>query len=306
MAILDGLKSLFGGGSKKNSSGKSAKNRKILVRERFELLREAISGTMSKFYMARDRETDQIVGLKILDKKKNDAFEERFKGLKKPREGVIATGFDHPNIVKTLEHGMTSDGEYYLIMEFVDGPGLNALLYSDQKKMLDGQRVVVIRQIAEAIKVVHQAGYIHRDICPRNIMLNKKTGKMMLIDFGLTLPAKPEFMQEGNRTGNPNYMAPEIIRRKKTSPRVDVFAFGVTAYEICTGDLPWSRGLTGAAAMDHATNPPNDIRNIKPDINPRLADAIHWCLQQDVEKRCPDMDAFLNKIRGLRSETAAE
>ena len=298
MPLLDSLKSLFASGSGKNTK------RRVDVRERFELLREAISGTMSKFYMARDRESDQIVGLKILDKKKNDAFEERFKGLKKPREGVIATTFDHPNIVKTLEHGQTTNGEFYLVMEYVDGPGLNHLLYSEQVKVLDGQRVIVIRQIAEALKEVHDKGYIHRDICPRNLMLDKKSGKVKLIDFGLTLPAKPEFMQEGNRTGNPNYMAPEIIRRKKTSPRVDVFAFGVTAYEICTGDLPWSRGLTGAAAMDHATNPPNDIRNIKPDIHPKLAQAIHWCIEQEANERCPDMNAFLLKIQSVKSETA--
>lgn len=299
MALLDSLKSMFSSGS-----GKNSKKSKVNVRERFELLREAISGTMSKFYMARDRESDQIVGLKILDKKKNEAFEDRFKGLKKPREGVIATLFEHPNIIKTIEHGMTTGGEYYLVMEYIDGPGLNNLLYSEQNKILDGKRVVVIRQIAEALKAVHEAGYIHRDICPRNIMLDKKSGKMKLIDFGLTLPCKPEFMQEGNRTGNPNYMAPEIIRRKKTSPRVDVFAFGVTAYEILTSDLPWSRGLTGAAAMDHATKSPNDIRKIMPNINPKLADAIHWCLDQNVEKRCPTMDAFLQKTRTIKSEFA--
>ncbi len=74
---------------------------------------------------------------------------------------------------------------------------------------------------------------------------------MKLIDFGLTLPATPQFLQPGKRTGNPNYMAPEIVRRKPTDQRVDVFAFGVTAYEICTGELPWLRGTTGMAAMTH-------------------------------------------------------
>ncbi|MDA7979883.1 MAG: serine/threonine protein kinase [Pirellulales bacterium] len=299
MPILDSFKSLFA-----SSSAKKGRSRRVNVRERFELLREAVSGTMSKFYMAKDRESDKIVGLKILDKKKNDAFEERFKGLKKPREGVIATSFSHPNIVETFEHGQTTNDEYFLVMEFVDGPGLNSLLYSEQNKILNGQRVIAIRHIAEALKAVHEAGYIHRDICPRNIMLDKASGKVKLIDFGLTLPAKPEFMQEGNRTGNPNYMAPEIIRRKKTSPRVDVFAFGVTAYEICTSELPWSRGLTGAAAMDHATKLPTDIRKVKPDIHPKLASAIHWCLQQDVKERCPDMEAFLLKVRSLTSDIA--
>src|SRR5205823_11124665 len=101
------------------------KDRRIDVAERFELLREAISGTMSNFYMARDRKTGKTVGLKILDPEKCAYFEARFKSLKKPPEGAIAMQFKHPRIVETFEYGETKDGKQYLVMEFVEGQGLH-------------------------------------------------------------------------------------------------------------------------------------------------------------------------------------
>ena len=272
---------------------------RVDVRERFELLREGIAGTMSKFYMARDRKTGQIVGLKILDPKKTALVEERFKGLNKPSEGEIAVLFDHPYIVKTFEYGVTTDGCQYLVMEYLGGPGLNTVL-ATRAPLLEGNQVRYIRQAAEAVDVVHKAGFIHRDICPRNLILTEDFQTVKLTDFGLSVPATPPFMQPGNRTGTPNYMAPELVRRFPTDQRIDVFSFGVTAYEICTYELPWPRGSTGLAAMTH-DQPPTDIRKYRPTIHPRLAEAIHWCIQPDPRHRCPSMERFLQAIRRVES-----
>lgn len=272
---------------------------RVDVKERFELLREGIAGTMSKFYMARDRKTGQIVGLKILDPKKTAAVEERFKGLHKPTEGEIAMLFDHPYIVKTFEYGLTTDGSQYLVMEYLGGPGLNTVL-ATRAPILEGRQVRYIRQAAEALNVVHKMGLIHRDICPRNFILTEDEETLKLTDFGLSVPATPPFMQPGNRTGTPNYMAPELVRRFPTDQRIDVFSFGVTAYEICTYELPWPRGSTGLAAMTH-DQPPTDIRKYRPTIHPRLAQAIHWCLESDPQKRCPSMEKFLQTIRRVDS-----
>src|ERR1700682_4031037 len=107
---------------------KSLLRSKVNIRGRFELLREAISGTMSSFYMARDRQSGQIVGLKILDRQKTAALEARFQNLHKPVEGEIAMQMQHPHIVRTFEHGITTDNEQFVVMEFLDGPGLNSLI----------------------------------------------------------------------------------------------------------------------------------------------------------------------------------
>ncbi len=291
MPIKDTFKSLLGG-----AGGK------LNVKSRFELLREATSGTMSNVYMARDRKEDRIVALKILDPEKTAFFEGRFKGLKKPSEGNVAVLFDHPNIVKTYEHGVTSDGAQYLVMEYLRGSGLNAILVMDVGA-LEGRRVDLIRQVATALKTVHEAGFIHRDVCPRNLLFSDDGEVLKLTDFGLTVPAEGAFLQPGNRTGTPNYMAPELVRRRATGQTLDVFAFGVTIYEMCTGELPWMSGETGQAAMTHDT-PPMPITTYRPSIHPTLAEAINSCLVADPAQRCESMEAFLKSIEGLESEDA--
>ena len=170
--------------------------------------------------------------------------------MKKPSEGEIASQFEHPYIVETQEYGVTTEGFTYLVMEYLGGGGMNSLLTSRDVR-LNGNRVKVLRQIAEALSVVHEAGYIHRDVCPRNLLFTTDGGVCKLTDFGLSVPATPPFLKPGNRTGTPNYMAPELVRRHPTDVRLDVFAFGVSAYEICTNELPWPRGSTGMAAMTH-------------------------------------------------------
>lgn len=291
MAFLDRVKSLLS-------------SNKLDVQARFELLREAISGSMSKFYMARDRKEDRIVGLKILDPEKTALFEARFKGIEKPSEGEIAVQFDHPYIVKTFEYGQTTTGEQYLLMEYLAGAGINWVIASREAAKIDGRRIQLLRQVAEALAAVHEAGFIHRDVCPRNLIFTEDSQILKLTDFGLSVPATGPFKQSGNRTGTANYMAPELVRRLPTSERLDVFAFGVTAYEICTFELPFpsSRG-GGMAAMSHNT-PPTDIHKFRPQIHPDLAKAIHHCIEADPKERCPSMKDFLQAIRAVEHEDA--
>lgn len=289
MGLLDSFKRVLSGG-------------RVDVQKRFEFLREAISGTMSSFNMVRDRQTGEIVGLKILDKEKTAAFEERLRGLKRPVEGEIATALVHPRIVKTLEFGLTTRGEQFLVMEFIDGPGLNSLLIA-RSPLMEGKRLMLTRQAAEAVSAVHKAGFIHRDICPRNLIATTAEAKeLKLIDFGLTLPATKEFMQPGNRSGTPNYMAPEIVRRQSTDQRVDIFSFGVTAYEIFTYELPWERGATGQAAMQHANFEPKDITRGRPNVQPTVAKAIMKCIARNPADRFATMDEFLKAIKGVEKD----
>ena len=277
---------------------------RLNVNVRFELLREAISGTMSEFYLARERATGRIVGLKILNLKKTQAFEARFKGIHKPTGGEIATSLAGPYIVETFEHGLTTTGQQYLVMEFLEGPGLNSFLAvrSDQ---LDGKRIILLRQMARGLDAVHQAGYIHRDICPRNFICAPDATSLKLIDFGLTVPATRNFMLPGNRTGTPNYMAPEIVRRRRTDHRVDLFALGVTAYHLCSFQLPWTGGGgTAQAAMLHDTQTPVDIRELVPGLNDELAATIAMCLSVDPRSRPASAEEVAQRLERIPDDAA--
>jgi len=289
MGFLDRLQSMFQGD-------------RVNIRERFEIMRSAISGTMSKFYMARDRKNDCIVGLKIADRDKVTAFEARFKGLKKPSEGEIASSLHHPLVVETYEYGATTEGLQYIVMEFVKGPGLQQLL-SKRDPVIQGHRFQIVRQMAEALSYVHAQDLIHRDVCPRNFIYESETGNIKLIDFGLSLPARREFMQPGNRTGTPLYMAPEVVRRRWTDQRLDIFAMGVSAYQICTYELPWPvTETTGQAALAHDTQPPRDILHYRPDLNRHMAKAIMRCLQPNPNERPRTVDEFLRAMRNVQSD----
>src|SRR5262245_32697766 len=282
------------------------KDRRIDVLERFELLREAISGTMSNFYLARDRKTGKTVGLKILDPEKCAAFEERLKVLKKPSEGEIAMKISHPRIVETYEYGSTKDGKQYLVMEFVEGQGLHAIL-KNQNSYLDGKRLNLFRQMTEALDAVHRAGFIHRDICPRNFIVSPDAMSLKLIDFGLTLPMKREYMLPGNRTGTPLYMSPEIVRRKPTDHRVDIFSLGVTAYQMWTFDFPWpSTDATGTGALQHDSHEPTPITKFVPKMSKSIAKIIMQCIEADPNKRPETTEAVLVLIRRAQAEHARE
>jgi serine/threonine-protein kinase len=190
-------------------------------------------------------------------------------------------------------------------MEFIDGPGLNVLV-NNKSSELEGRRMPLIRQMAQAVQAVHDAGFIHRDICPRNFICSRDLSTLKLIDFGLAVPATPEFMQPGNRTGTPLYMAPEIVRRRATDKRVDIFALGVTVYRLCTFEYPWpGADATGKGALTHDTHEPVSILKFRPNLDPALAKAIHACIAPQPAQRPDSAEQFLKMIRNVEVEERA-
>ena len=284
MGLGDFFGSLFGG------SGK------VDLWKRFERMRESTSGTMSTFYKVRDLKTGEILGLKVVDAAKAAPVEARYKSLGKQTEGEIGKQISGPNIVQIKEWGTATTGDPFIVQEFIEGSLVHSLI-SSKKQFTPAERLDLVRQAATAIAAVHDAGFVHRDICPRNFIL-QPDGRLVLIDFGLTVPDKPAFLQPGNRVGTPNYMAPEVVRRRQADKRLDIFSFGITAYEICTGQSPWPKGSSGKAAMAHDT-PPNDIREGWPEIPAPLATAIMACLSAEPDRRPESMARFLTAISSV-------
>lgn len=282
---------LFGGGKSKGSLPQ------INVRKRFDLLNRTGQGSMSRVWRARDKSLGKVVCLKLLDKEKTAKFEARFLGLNKPREGVICLALKHPNIVQTYEFGTTTEGEYYLVMELVEGKGFNYLVETRDKE-LNGNRVNYLRQTADAIEHLHKEGYLHRDICPRNIMVTND-GVVKVIDFGLAVPLKPEFCKPGNRTGTPNYLAPELIRRVTTDHRVDLFALGVTAYEVYCNVLPWEKTESLQTLLSHMNSPGKDPREHRPDLDKATLAFLTKSIERDPNKRFQTATEFRDALLRL-------
>jgi len=274
---------------------------RVNLRERYEFLQASTSGTMSEVHKARDRRTGRLVAVKVLDREKTAAFEARFPKGKKPNEGQIGLRLKHPRLVETLEYGLSSEDEPFVVLEFLEGQNLGTLLHQ-KSSLLAGRKLLLARQAAAALSAVHRAGFLHRDICPHNFIVAPDGNSLKLIDFGLTLPNRAEFLQPGNRTGKPDYMAPELLRRQPITAQVDVFAFGVTVFELCTGQLPW-KGGTGREAAARMTVAPPDPRLLVPQLAAPLARAIQAAFQPEPAQRCPNLDDFLRRIQPLTSET---
>ena len=291
MGILDKLKQVF-----QKDQGR------LDISKRFRLDRHAFTGTMSKFHVCNEIGTNKEYGIKLLDDEKTAYFKARFKGLNKPTEGEIAVQLKHPRVVETYEYGLTTTGIEYILMEYIKGSGVNVLIRNKDQRFV-ANRLKLIRQMAEGIQAVHDAGFIHRDICPRNFICHESMKWLKLIDFGLTVPDEAPYRMPGNRTGTPQYMAPEIVRRRETDKTVDVFSFGVTVYRCLTFEHPWgSTDTTGQAALVHDVRPPTDIREFRPNLNDKLARAVHKCLEENPAKRMPSCKNFLAMIRDLKSE----
>jgi serine/threonine protein kinase len=300
------LGKLFGGGGAK-PKGKAASM------SRWDLQNRTGQGSMSKVYQAYDRELGRTVCLKLLDAAKTKQFEDRFlkQGLKKPSEGEVCSDLAHRNCVKTFDFGVvTKTNEPYLVMEWIDGDGLNFLVETRNKK-LDGQRVNFISQLCDGVQYLHARGYMHRDLCPRNVMVAKEQdeygdpgpGVVKLIDFGLTIPATPAFCAPGNRTGTVDYLAPEVIRRAATDIRVDLFALGVTAFEVFTGALPYERSVSSEETLRKRLNgKPRHAKELNPAIDDDLARVLMKAIEKERADRYKSAAEFKEALLGLKRQ----
>jgi len=282
----------------KDSIAKANKVGKIKIADRFGLEMRIGQGSMSKVWKARDTKLGRQVCLKVLDKVKTKRFDDRFVGLVRPHEGIITASLKHKNCVQAFDWGFTKDGEIFIVMEHIEGMGLNFLIETHSKQ-LENNRANYLAQAAEALGYVHELGFMHRDICPRNMIVNNE-GVLKLIDFGLTIPNTPDFCKPGNRTGSSNYMAPELVRRTFTDIRVDLFALGVTAYETFTAALPWdSGGQSLQSALSRMNSPPRDPRELKPDMPKPIVNFLLKAIAQEPDERFQTAGEFRDAVKRL-------
>lgn len=278
------------------------KAQKVDVARRFELLARVGQGSMSKVWRARDAMSGRMLAVKVLDKAKTERFEARFVGLKKPSEGEISASLQHKNIVRTLEFGTTTGDEPYLVMEFVEGVSLSFLVDMQNEQMRE-HRLNYVIQLGEALEYLHRQNWIHRDICPRNVMVDQDN-VVKLIDFGLVVPNTPDFQKPGNRTGTANYMAPELIKRQRTDQRIDVYSYAVTCYEMYSKRLPWDVpvGETIDTVLQHINKPPTPIQELAPDIHPKVAEVIMKGLLTNPADRWQSISEMLLPLRKAHEE----
>lgn len=283
--------------AKKPKLAAAPKVRRVNLDRRFTIIAETGQGSMSKVYRAVDNKSGRSICLKIQDTRKTAAAIARSHQVNRPPEGAIGVKIVHPNVVRTFEYGDTTKGEHYIVMEFIEGVSFNFV--RESKSMDLAEKVELLAQAAEGLAAVHAAGFIHHDFGPKNLLVNRDN-QVKLIDFGLAVPNTPQFGRPGNRTGTLNYMAPELIRREPTDERLDIFSFGVTAFEFFTGRIPYDTAGDPMAIMRHRMNaPPMRLSQAAPHLPSELTELIDRALTRRKEDRWPKMSTLAEALREM-------
>ncbi|MGE3822122.1 MAG: serine/threonine-protein kinase, partial [Isosphaeraceae bacterium] len=190
-------------------------------------------------------------------------------------------------------------GEQFLVLEYVDGVTFDFLRETNAVPKLR-HRVELLAQAAEGLAAVHEAGFLHHDVNPRNFLIDREK-RVKLIDFGLAVPNTPEFRRPGNRTGTLNYMAPELIRRETIDERIDIFAFGVLAFEFLTGRLPYDAAGSMQAMIQRINAEPLDPGAVDPSLPPALQDLLRALTARSRDDRPRTMRKVAETLRALAS-----
>jgi beta-lactam-binding protein with PASTA domain/tRNA A-37 threonylcarbamoyl transferase component Bud32 len=245
-----------------------------LLGGRYELDGVVGRGGMAEVYRARDIRLDRIVAIKTLraDLARDQIFQARFR-----REAQSAASLNHPNIVAVYDTGedmATGVPVPYIVMEFVDGRTVRDLL-QDGHRLLPERSLEIIDGVLRALDYSHQAGIVHRDIKPGNVMVTRN-GDVKVMDFGIARAmsdAQATMTQTAQVIGTAQYLSPEQARGERVDSRSDLYSTGCLLYELLTGRPPFTGDSPVAIAYQHVRENPIPPTRVDPDVPP-WADAI--------------------------------
>jgi len=270
----------------------------VLV-DRFEVAQRVGEGGMAVVYQARERDTGAVRALKVLAPQLADD-EKAVERLR--REAQLAMQLDHPNVCPILYVGETTEGFLFLVMPFLKGQSVAEAL--DARGAFDlSTGVPLLVDIARGLEHAHRVHVLHRDLKPENVMLvaapERPTGERgVVMDFGLAkhMASGAELQKltaTGIVLGTPEFMSPEQVRGETLDERSDLYALGVLAFELFTGELPFQGRTPEDQMIARLTKAPRAIRSIKPDFPIALETVIRTTLESNPNDRYSTMAAFL-------------
>ena len=248
-------------------------------------------GGMSAVYKAFDPNLKRVVAVKLVHShlSADQEFVKRFE-----EEASVVASLRHPNIVQVYDFN-TDQGINYMVMEFVPGETLQERL----KRLNDSNRRMSLEEalkitidICEALSYAHKRGMVHRDIKPANIMLDVNN-QAILMDFGIVkIIGGQMHTVTGAVMGTARYMPPEVVRSEPADQRSDIYALGITLYEMLSGKPPFEANSVMTVMMMHLNDPIPDIRPLRADLDPQLVPVLLKALAKDRNQRFSSTDDF--------------
>lgn len=259
--------------------------------ERYEILERIGSGGMADVYRALDNTLNRYVAIKVLKKehREDTQFVSKFK-----QEARAVAVMSHPNIVNVFDVG-NEDGIYFIVLELVEGITLKK--YIEKKGRLSFKEAVSIAiQIANGISAAHTHHIVHRDIKPQNIIISRE-GKVKVTDFGIARATHQTATISTQAMGSVHYMSPEQARGGYLDERSDIYSFGVTLFEMLTGDVPFDGDVTVAVAVHHIQDEMAIPSDIVSGIPISIDKIVEKCTKKKVEDRYQSMEDLIFDLK---------
>ena len=270
------------------------------ISDRYQIIKSIGEGGMANVYLAYDTILDRNVAVKVLrgDLATDEKFVRRFQ-----REALSASSLSNPNIVEVYDVG-EDNGEYYIVMEYVEGKHLKNLL-KKRGKLTVPEVVDIVLQITNGLSVAHDSYIIHRDIKPQNILI-LDNGLIKITDFGIAVAMNATQLTQTNSVmGSVHYLPPEQASGKGATLQSDIYSIGILMYELLTGKLPFKGDNAVEIALKHLKEPMPSIRDEIPDIPQSVENIILKATAKNPKNRYADAREMHEDLKTCLDESRA-
>lgn len=259
-----------------------------VINGRYEIIKLIGEGGMANVYLAFDPILKRNVAVKILrgDLSNDEKFVKRFK-----REAISASSLAHPNIVEIYDVG-EENGNYFIVMEYVDGVTLKTLI-KKRGKMILAEALDITKQVASGLECAHASYIIHRDIKPQNIMV-LDDGLVKITDFGIAVASNSESLTQTNSVmGSVHYLPPEQANGTGSTIRSDIYSLGIMMFEMLTGKVPFKGETAVEIAIKQLKEPLPSLSMYRDDIPQSVENIILKACAKNPENRYANVTEML-------------
>ncbi len=271
-------------------------DRGTVLASRYEIIELLGRGGMGNVYRAVDTKINEEIALKFLNPAVADEkMIERFKN-----ELKLARMISHKNICRMYDLGDV-DGSPYITMEYVTGEDLRGMIKMTGQLSV-GRAISIAKQVCEGLAEAHRLGVVHRDLKPRNVMIDKE-GNARIMDFGIARSIKVKgITKAGSLVGTPEYMSPEQVKGQKVDQRSDIYSLGIILFEMMTGQVPFEGDTSLSIALKHEKEIPPDPREFNTQVSKDISRVILKCLEKDKERRYQGAGELFSDLSKIEEE----